>query len=80
MNPASDQTMWGVSLSKDETGARKKFACTWIEVMRKNPALADKIRNDRLLESDLFAVKHEVKRIVATMTRQVLPDRVTAES
>ena len=73
-----DKTYWGIRLSKDETGSRKQLACTWIEVMSKNPELADKIRSDKLAESDLFAVKHELKRIVATMTRQVLPYRVTA--
>jgi hypothetical protein len=44
-------------------------------VMRKNPVLADKIRGDELLEADLFVVQQEMKGIVATTTRKILPYR-----
>ena len=73
----SSQPFWGIHLTKDEDGARKRYACHWIEVMRKLPELADKIRNNRLLEADLFIVRRECKWIVATMTRKVLPYRVS---
>ena len=45
---------WGVNGADDDQGSRKSLACKWIEVMRGNPGLADKIRNNQLLESDLF--------------------------
>jgi hypothetical protein len=44
---------------------------TWIEVMRKNPEFAAKIRNDRLVESDLFEVRRVSKSIIAVMKHRV---------
>jgi len=70
----------GIKLTKDDEGGRKKLACTWIEVMRKNPELVDKMRNDRLTEADLFELKKQFSTIIAVMTRQALPYRVGAVS
>ena len=72
-------THWGIRVSNDEEGSRKSLACRWIEVIRAKPALADKIRHDRLLEADLFEVQRELKGIVATTTRKILPYRSPAQ-
>lgn len=39
-SPESKQTYWGVQLSSDDDGSRKRFACTWIEVMGKDTGIA----------------------------------------
>jgi hypothetical protein len=44
---------------------------TWIEVMRKNPGFAAKIRNDQLLESDLFEARSQCRNIIAVQHHKI---------
>jgi hypothetical protein len=69
---------WGLRFSKDENWDRKRLACHWIEVLHKEPELADKIRNDRLLESDLFRARKHCREIVAVRSREMILYRATA--
>ena len=56
---------WGIRFMGRQSDEHKSFVATWIEVMRKNPEFAAKIRNDQLLEADLFEARRQCRNIIA---------------
>ena len=67
----STEGCWGFRIVCKDPESRKSLACNWVEVMRKHPEFAAKMREDRLTQADLFEVRRQLSTLIATMSKKL---------